>query len=219
MPRISEPKRNSPSECCNRRCKCPSGSCTCPADCCGCCQGCECAEHEHEYYEDPATRTGGLTFATSGERGSCCSGASRRAIHSLESFERGNRLDLSSSGHMPIGNRGLLDIPDLSRSRSSSTSSQSVPESGYSTDLSTMYTTPRPIVPNKLPSSGSSSSASSVNQLRVAGSSNVSPQPKSLDGSGIDPHTGVTSNPESEVSSDDQTYSQYDPSLDGMHLY
>lgn len=224
MPQISEPNRNSPSsECCNARCKCPSGSCTCPADCCGCCQGCECAEHEHR--GDHEAGTGGLTFATSGERGSCCSGASRRVIRSLKSFEQGGRLDFSpmgsSSGHMPNGNRGLLDIPDLSRSRSSSTSSQSAPGSGYSTDLSTMFTTPRPIVSNKLLSSGSSS-ASSGTHLRIIGSSNVSPQSRSPDGSGIDPNTGVTyaiSNPDSEVSSDDQGYSPYAPSLDGIHLY
>jgi hypothetical protein len=224
MPRISEPTRNSSSECCNARCKCPSGSCTCPADCCGCCQGCECAEHEHR--GDLEARTGGVTFATSGERGSCCSGARRRVNRSLESFERGGRLDLSrgasSPRHLINGNRGLLDIPDLSRSRSSSTSSQSVPESGYSTDLSTMFTTPRPVVSNKLPSSRSSSSASSGAQLHILGSSKVSPQSRSPDCSRIDLNTGVAyaiSNPDSEVSSDDQGYSPYTPSLDGIRLY
>jgi hypothetical protein len=219
MPRISEPMRNSPSsECCNGRCKCPSGSCGCPADCCGCCQGCEFAEHDH--HRDAVARPCGLTFATSTERGSCCSGAGRRVVRSLESFERGSRLALSpvgpTSGNMPNGNGGLLDIPDLSRSRSSSTS-----ESGYSTDLSTMFTTPRMIIPNKLPSSNSSSSNSSVAHLRLGRSSNVSPQPRSPDGSRFDPNSGVTyasSNSDSERSSDEQAY-RYDPSLDGMHLY
>jgi hypothetical protein len=217
MPRMSEPTRNSPSECCNGRCKYTSGMCTCPGDCP---QGCECAEHER--HEDFAAKTGGVTFATSGERGSCCSGTSRRGIRSLESFERGSRLNLPvgpSSRHVPGVNQGLLDIPDLSRSRSSSTSSKSIPESGYNTDLSTMFTTPRHLVPNRLPSSGSSSSASSSVQLRVA-ASNISSQPKTPD---IDPNTIIyaTSNPDSEGSSEDQqfeSYSQYNPPLDRMHL-
>jgi hypothetical protein len=218
LQRAPESACNSPSsECCIGRCKCPSGFCTCPTDCCGCCQGCDCAEHEH--HGDVAARTGGLTFATSGERGSCCSGARRRAQRSLESFERG-RMDLPLVGppsrHLPSSNRGLLDIPDLSRSRSSSASSQSVPEPGYATHLSTMFP-PRPILSRKLPSSGASSTA----QLRVVNSSNVSPQLRSPRGSRINPNIGIThapSNPDSEVS-DDQGYSPYDPSLDGMHLY
>lgn len=218
MSQISEPTRNSPSsECCNGRCKCPSGSCACPADCCGCCQGCECAEHEHHH--DLAAKAHGLTFATSTERGSCCSGASSRVIRSLESFERGGRLDLSvrtSSGDMSNGNRGLLDIPDISRSRSSSTS-----ESGYSTDLSTMFTTPRPAVSSKLPSSGSSSSGSSAARFRISNLSNVSPHPGTPGGSKIDPNSGITfvsSSSDSEVSPDEQAY-QYNTSLDRMHLY
>src|SRR6202035_4141506 len=99
---------------------------------------------EHQLRDDVVTRTNGITFATSGERGSCRSGK-----RTLESFERGNRLNMPvglSSGHMQSVNQALLDIPDMSRSRSSSTSSQSIPESGYSTDLSGMFTTPRPIV-------------------------------------------------------------------------
>lgn len=220
IPRMSEPTRNSPpSECCNGRCKYTSGMCTCPGDCP---QGCECAEHD--YHEDFAAKTGGLTFATSGERGSCCLGASRRDIRSLESFERGSRLNLPvgpSSRHVPGVNQGLLDIPDLSRSRSSSTSSKSLPESGYNTDLSTMFITPRHLVRNGMPSSGSSSSASSTVQLRIPV---ISSQPKTPDGSGIDPNIAIvyaTSNPDSEASSDDQQfepYSQYHPPLDRMHL-
>jgi len=212
LPRFSESTRNCPSsECCKEQCKCPSGLCTCPGNC-----DCrECAEHEH--HDDFVARTSGLTFATSGERGSCPSGGNGRGIRSLESFERGSRLNLG-----PNINQGLLDIPDLSRSRSSSTSSQSIPESGYSTDLSTMFTT-RPIVTRGLPSSGSSSSASSAGQRRTAGSSNVSSHTQTPDNLGIVPNSSATyaiNNPDSEGSGDHrfEAYSQYNPSLDRMHL-
>ncbi|OBZ66465.1 hypothetical protein A0H81_13600 [Grifola frondosa] len=66
----SQLSRSIPQECCGGRCKCPAGMCACAADCCGCCQGCQCPECEHG--DDPNKI---LTFAVSGERGSCCGGA------------------------------------------------------------------------------------------------------------------------------------------------
>ena len=203
--RLSAPIRKSLVDSCNGQ---SSGLCPCSGDCRG-----ECTEHD-----DIGIRIGGVRFATSGERGSCCLAANGRAVRSLESFERGSRFDLSAGLSSARVNQGLLDIPDMSRSRSSSNSSQSVPESGYSSDLSTMFPTPRSNMSRGLPSSGSSSSTSSVDRRRV-GASNVSSQPRTPDGS-----TGVTyaiSNPDSEASSDDRqfdVYSQYNPSLDRMHL-
>jgi len=203
MPPVSI--RNSrPSECCGGQCTCPSGLCTCTGDCCGCCQGYECAHHEHR--DNPMANTGGLTFTTSKERQSCCLGAGRRAGRSSESIEdhrNGSRMDLPqaalSSVRMSTEYSGYMDMHGIGRSRSSSSSS-SQSQSGRKlvyTDISAIYATPRPNPLRGLPSSDSSSPT----------------------------HPGVTyatSNPDSEVSSDDQqfeTYSQYNPSLDEMQMY
>lgn len=64
------PSRSVPEECCGGRCGCPSGMCACLADCCGCCQGCTCPECDHPTSDSGVRKT--LTFAVSGERGSCC---------------------------------------------------------------------------------------------------------------------------------------------------
>lgn len=216
-PRISEPTpNNNRSECCSGQCQCSPTSCACPQDCCGCCQGCVCVEHEHA-----GSNARGLTFATSGERGACCSGAVRKAARSLvtSNGQGGSRGDIPFS-RMPIEN--YLTIPDTSRSRSSSTSSQSVSESPYSPDFLAMFATPRPTLPTGLPSSGSSSSASSAPYLHIGSSSSndISPQIRTSDDHSMNV-TYATSVPDSESSDDQQfeNHSQYDPSLDGAPLY
>lgn len=207
LPSLSESIGGALSECCGGRCKCPVGSCTCPLDCCGCCQGCECIEHE----TNPSmgvVQGSSTTFATSRERGACCSGGMKQATRSLESFElQASRNDPQGS-HRRMSHGTYLEIPDVHRNRSSSTSSHAPPI--YPMDSHHLFATPRPQLPKGLPSSSGSSSSTSSAQ-------NFIPSP--------DMDIYASSAPDSEhSSSDDQHYESYsrrDPSseLEGMQLY
>ncbi|KZT01608.1 uncharacterized protein LAESUDRAFT_717391 [Laetiporus sulphureus 93-53] len=119
----ARPVQAAPEECCGGRCKCPTGLCACAADCCGCCHGCSCPGCEHE---DPS---GPLTFATSGERASCCGGGSRHQSNSAPPS-----LPESASWEMAVAESTYqesnwstqsLTVPRTSLSRASSFSSQS----------------------------------------------------------------------------------------------
>jgi hypothetical protein len=132
-------------------------------------------------------------------------GAGRQAGRSSESFEDHrsvSRVNLpqasSSSVCMSVAYNSYLDIPGMGRSRSSSSSSSQSGPNSVCTNISTMYATPRPNPLRGLPPSDSP----------------LSPTRPSL--------TYATSVGDSEISSDDQqfdTYSQYNPSLDGMQMY
>ena len=114
-------------ECCGGQCQCPPGFCTCPADCCGCCQGCSCSGCVH----DRAAGSGRtLTFATSGERGPCCSGG-RQAPSSDAPPAGPSRAGFSPSSAGPsrlAPGQWLaptLTVPRTPLSRASSSSSKS----------------------------------------------------------------------------------------------
>ncbi|KAI0705648.1 hypothetical protein C8Q76DRAFT_175176 [Earliella scabrosa] len=122
-----------PEECCGGRCQCPSGLCACPPDCCGCCQGCQCVGCVHD---SGSGRT--LTFATSGERAPCCSGAGRaprsdaRVSSASLAGPSGHRPSFSAaSGSQPGRSSGwlapTLTVPRTPVSRASSSSSKSSP--------------------------------------------------------------------------------------------
>lgn len=205
-PQLQDPRRTLPfsSACCGGRCKCPPGSCTCAQDCCGCCQDCECAEHEPQAAGGGGAG-GSVRFATSRERGACCSGAMKGATRSLDSFHLPGGGD-GSAGPLSrrVSHAGYLEVPPVHRSRSESQSPT------YCTDYLNMFATPRPPLPSSLPSSSSSSSSTSSSAQHFVPSSDMDMYAASV--------------PDSELStSDDQHYEAYPhyhhPSLDGMQLY
>lgn len=209
------------SPCCSGKCQCSPEQCTCPEDCCGCCQGCNCNQVR-------TNTSNGSTFTTSGERVSCCPGAIMRAA-SQSNFHGSAFISPilgPSSRRMSSGSTDYLHIPDISRSRASSTSSsQSAP---LSADFATMFgATPRPVFTRDLPSSDSSStsSASPAPQLgmRITGSrSPINSSPQSGNPMRVGGSTYATSVSDSEMSDDQrqyETYPPYDPSLGAMHLY
>ncbi|KAI0640422.1 hypothetical protein C8Q79DRAFT_451642 [Trametes meyenii] len=118
------------SECCGGRCQCPTGICSCPPDCCGCCQGCSCSSCNHD---SGSGRT--LTFATSGERASCCGGRSHGDASSGSSMTAGPSPRRASDSNLPHPSFGstrlgegswlsqLLAVPRETDSRGSSISS------------------------------------------------------------------------------------------------
>jgi len=194
------PRRGTFSECCGGRCKCPARSCTCPQDCCGCCQGCECEEHQAN---DPLSVSEGTltTFATSRERGACCSGGMKKATRSLESFDVPASSN-NSPGPPPrrMSHGAYLEVPDVYRSRSSSQ-----PQPAYSMGFQHIFAPPKPQLLACLPSSsGSSSSTSSARNYICSPDLDVY----------------AASAPDSEhSSSDDQHYKSYSSSVDGMQLF
>lgn len=206
LPPLPGPRRGALSECCGGRCKCPARSCTCPQDCCGCCQGCECGEHEANNPLGVGEGTS-TTFATSRERGACCSGGMKKATRSLESFDLQASSNISP-GPLPrrMSHGAYLEVPDAYRSRSP----PSLLQPTYPMEFQHIFATPRPQLPTGLPSSsGSSSSTSSVR--------NYIPSP--------DLDVYAASAPDSEhSSSDDQHYrscsrGDHSSSLDGMQLF
>ncbi|KAI0689544.1 hypothetical protein BC835DRAFT_1368449 [Cytidiella melzeri] len=148
------PPEDAVSTCCGGRCQCPAGTCACPTDCCGCCAGCTCPDCTHEDSSMGSGKT--LTFAVSGERGACCSGARRAGSqthlhvdvaygqqsqpgpsnlsigrsmsnmepHSQFDFE-GQQLDLRGAYEGWPVSATSMDVPRMSVSRASSTSSRS----------------------------------------------------------------------------------------------
>ena len=219
---MSDTNASLPSPCCSGKCQCSPERCACLEDCCGCCQGCNC--------DQPRTNTSNnSTFTTSGERISCCSGAVMRAA-AQSSFHSSAFIPPTSgpsSRRMSSGSVDYLRIPDVSRSRASSTSSsQSAPLSAA--DFATMFgATPRPVFTRDLPSSDSSStsSASPAPQLgiRITGSrSPIDPSIQSGSPIGVGGSTYATSVSDSEMSDNQrhyEAYRPYDPSLGAMHLY
>ncbi|TFK53246.1 hypothetical protein OE88DRAFT_1358840 [Heliocybe sulcata] len=115
IPNVGEAR----TECCGGQCKCPPGRCSCPSDCCGCCQGCACG-HDHE------ASGSGLTFAVSGERGTCCSHHRSRSVQ----------------GGMP----GSSQYPNYGSPRMTASSSTSAQSSSRSTSYQSELVTDRILV-------------------------------------------------------------------------
>ncbi|KAI0752886.1 hypothetical protein C8Q80DRAFT_483490 [Daedaleopsis nitida] len=117
-------------ECCGGRCSCSNGLCPCPADCCGCCQGCQCSSCVHDGGSGRS-----LTFATSGERASCCGGGLRNhgpptgsTAGSTAGPIHRPRITTSPPGPSATWLGSTLTVPRDPLSRASSSSSKSSPQ-------------------------------------------------------------------------------------------
>ncbi len=154
----ASPPEDAFSTCCGGQCQCSAGSCTCPADCCGCCAGCTCSNCAHEDRSMGSGKT--LTFAVSGERGACCSGGARPRAASDSNLPlgmaygqhqqsqagpsnlsldaqfdfQGQQLDLRGTYEEWAASTSAstsMEVPRVSLSRASSTSSRSSGSSSH----------------------------------------------------------------------------------------
>ncbi|KAF8874845.1 hypothetical protein BD779DRAFT_1678542 [Infundibulicybe gibba] len=162
---------------------------------------CECSDHSG--YDTRASSM--TTFATSGERASCCTKQTPGHYHQrppLSHVPKPARSPLGQSSYVDLGH---MSLPDISRTRSASSQSSSA--------RSLNLASSSPV---------DSLQGSMYNMRRGHSSPELDPRcltsRNPVSASAFQNPTYASSNPDSENSVDD-VQSHYDPSLDGMRLY